>query len=250
MRVDGISVSFIDIPHDQGVGFNQWYDLDHLPMHISKPDVLGARRYVATAAARNARGVGAGELTSGHAPYATVYLYGGPLPFMTDEAMQGWLTMDRAIVKDGRYWHGGGMRHSSYWNTGTMARSSSILVSDDAVPYLAHRSVIFAYGRAPDRDEAIAWWEATQRDQLLDVPGVVAIAQYDPAGATEPDLLLHLLMCSEPAAEIIERVDDVRRYQRMTGRFPAYGGVYEQESFLPYDLIVPYRYDFIDAMDG
>jgi len=220
MRIDGFQLAFLDIPAEYTAEFNRWYDLDHMPEHVSKPDVVMGRRYVATSTTRALPMVQPAEQFGGHAPYLTIYSFGGPLEMMSDEARQGWRTMDRRIVKEGRYWTaghgtGGAMVHV----TGSFARPDCHVASD-AIAHLNHRSVVVAYGKAPtaeQRDGAIAWWDTVHLPDLFSVPGVLAALRGDPAGRDE-DHVVHVLLCTDPAAVMMPRIEAAMRYQGAQGR--------------------------------
>jgi hypothetical protein len=107
--------------------------------------------------------------------------------------------------------------------------------------------MIVAVGRAASTDriqQAIDWWNQIHLPDLFTVPGVLAAMRFSPLGATEPDMLLHLLVCDETVADVMGRVTHARRYHAALGRFPAYGGAYESIAFLPYESITPSAYDF------
>ena len=87
MEVAGILFALLDIPREETEEYNRWYDLDHMPEHISKADVLTAKRYVAPRDLQ-ALGGGGSELTGGHPPYLTMYYLGGD-DFAGDEAWAG-----------------------------------------------------------------------------------------------------------------------------------------------------------------
>jgi hypothetical protein len=247
VEVNAIMLALLSIPAEYTQEYNRWYDLDHLPEHISKGDVLTARRYVATRELREAPGIQTAKWTGGHPPYATTYLFGGPLDFLSDEARALWRDKDRVIVKQGRFWREGRAVHSTYWRLAGAFARPSVLVSKDAIPYLAHRGIIVALGRAPGPDrvqEAVDWWERTHLVDLFAVPGLLAAMRFSPTGQTEPEALLHVLLCDDPPGDVMERLADSRRYYQAIGRYPAYGGVYESIAFLPYDSIVPLSYDF------
>jgi hypothetical protein len=57
-------------------------------------------------------------------------------------------------------------------------------------------------------------------------------------------VLIHILLCEGPPADVMAEIDKAMRYQQAVGRFPAHGGVYERMAFLPYNRIVPLEYDF------
>ena len=81
MQITGIKLALLDIPAELTDEYNRWYDLDHLPEHVSKGDVVAGRRYVADRELREAPGIKTDELTDGHPPYATIYSFGGPVDF-------------------------------------------------------------------------------------------------------------------------------------------------------------------------
>ena len=238
-------LAFLDIPAEYTQEYNRWYDLDHLPEHVAKADVVAGRRYVATVALRDAPGVVAPEW--GHPPYATTYLFGGSLPFTSAEAAAGWREKDRTIIKAGRFWREGRGVFTGRWHLEHARARSGCLVSEEAVPHLAHRGMVVALGRAPSperRDEAVSWWDGTHLVDLLAVPGVLGALRFRSEDPAQANLVLHLLLCDDVTADVMVRIDDALRYHRAQGRFPAHGGVYEPMAFLPYDRIVPLDYDF------
>jgi hypothetical protein len=248
VRIDAITIALLDI-HREHRRFNRWYDLDHLPEHVSKADVLSGQRYVATGPTRRAAGVLAGPLTAGHPAYATIYSFGGPLDFRDDEAIAGWREKDRTIVKAGRYWLPGSVPHTSSWRSVEAHARGSVPISADAVPHLAHRSVVLSIGRVTDHARATAWWDATQRDAILDLDGVLAVRRLAPADPERADLMLHMVLSERDPVTAIGALSELRAVQRLTGRFPAHGGEYEQVALLPYERIVPFQYDFVDELE-
>jgi hypothetical protein len=250
VQIDGIQLTFLDIPAELTQEYNRWYDLDHMPEHVSKADVVMGRRYVAPRELRGLDGAQPAELFGGHPPYATIYFSGG-LDFTSDEARNGWTTMDRRIVKAGRYWKEGHATHSASWRLGGASARAGVLVAEPAIPHLNHRGAIFALGRAPSaerRQEAIGWWTGTHLVDLFAVPGVLAALRGDPV-SLDPELLLHVILCEDPPAEVLARIHAAMRYARAVGRYPAHAGVYESIAFLPYDRIVPLEYDFDVSLD-
>jgi hypothetical protein len=250
MEVKGMLLALLDIGPEHTEDYNRWYDLDHLPEHISKADVLAGRRYVAP---RDLQALGGGghELTGGHPPYLTLY-YLGVEDFAGAEAQSLWTTKDRGIVKAGRYWRPGGGTFVRRWRLGESFTFPPVLVSDEAIPYLAHRGVVVALGRAPsadERDVAVQWWRDTHLVDLLAIEGVLGVMRLDPPdpdkeGEADRDLLIHLIICEHDPAVVMPRIEQVLRYKTATGRYPAYGGAYESLAMLPYRTIVPFEYDF------
>lgn len=245
MEVKGILLAMLEIEPEYTEEYNRWYDLDHLAEHISKADVLTAKRYVAPRDLQDLGG-GGGELTGGHPPYLTMY-YLGIDDFAGEDAAALWTTKDRGIIKAGRFWRTGGVTFVRRWRVGETFTRPPVLVSDEAVPYLAHRGVIVALGRAPSADrveDARRWWRDTHLVDLLAVEGLPSAIRFDPVDGDEPDLLLHLLFVTDDPAVVMARVEHVMRYSRAVGRYPAHGGAYEEIAFLPYRTIVPLDYDF------
>ena len=238
-------LAFLDIPAEYTQEYNRWYDLDHLPEHVAKADVVAGRRYVAPWSLRDAPGAVTPEW--GHPPYVTTYLFGGPLPFTSEEAASGWQEKDRTIVRAGRYWREGRGVCTGRWHLEAARPRPGCLVSEEAVPHLAHRGIIVALGRAPAPDrrpDAVAWWERTHLVDLFSVPGMLAALRFRSDDQAQADLVLHLLLCQDHPGDVMVRMDDAMRYHRAQGRFPAHGGVYEHTALLPYDRIVPLEYGF------
>ncbi len=239
-------LALLDIGPELTEEYNRWYDLDHLPEHISKADVLTGRRYVAP---RDLQALGGGghESTGGHPPYLTLY-YLGVEDFAGPDAQALWTTKDRTIVKSGRYWRAGSGSFVRRWKLAEAFTRPPVLVADEAVPYLAHRGVVLAIGRAPsgdERDQAVRWWRETHLVDLLAVEGIHAAMRLDPLPEMEDqDLLIHLLLCEHDPAVVMPRIEKVLRYDAAVGRYPAHGGAYESLAFLPYRTIVPLEYDF------
>lgn len=246
METTGMMLALLDIPSWCTEEYNRWYDLDHMPEHVSKPDVLAGRRYVRPKHFLDAPGALTSEWIGGFPPYLTTYWFGGPLDFLGEEAASGWRTMDRRIVKAGRYWQVGRGAHNSRWRVADSRSRPSVLVAPPAVPYLAHRGVIVAAGRAgPDGPgPAVQWWQSVHLTDLFTVPGVLAAVRMEPAEAQQDGMLLHLLLCEEAPEQVLSRIEQAKRYWTSVGRFPAHGGVYEPVAFLPYQLILPLEYDF------
>ncbi len=245
MEVAGILLALLDIPREETEEYNRWYDLDHLPEHVSKPDVLMAKRYVAPRDLQDLGG-GGSDLTGAHPPYLTMYYLGGS-DFAGVEAAAGWTTKDRGIIKAGRFWRSGKVPFVRRWRLGETFTRASVLVSDEAVPYIAHRGLVVALGRAPSadqRDDAVRWWRDTHLVDLLAVEGVLAAMRFESIEADEQDLLLHILLLEDDPSVVMERFERTLRYIGPLGRYPAHGGVYESVAFLPYRLIAPLEYDF------
>ncbi len=252
MEVNAIALTFLDIPAELTREYNRWYDLDHMPEHVAKADVLMGRRYVSPASLKGLPGALVHETFGADAPYATIYFHGGPLDFDSPQARELWTTLDRSIVKEGRYWREGRAVNSTRWRLARSVARPSVLVSERAVPYLAHRGVIFAYGRAPSverRQEAVDWWERTHLVDLFAVPGLLAAMRFDPAAGGDPATLLHVLLCEDPPGRVLARIEEAKRTAVALGRFPPHKGAYEPLAFVPYDLVVPLEYDFELADD-
>jgi hypothetical protein len=247
VEITGIALALLDVDAELTEEYNRWYDLDHLAEHVSKGDVVAGRRYVAPRALRSAPGVQPSEWLGGYPSYVTTYLFGGPIDFRSDEAANLWRDKDRWIVREGRYWLEGRLRHTSHWQLADAVARPTVHVSKDAVPHLAHRGIILAVGRAPSADrvqEAVDWWDRTHLVDLFAVPGLLAAIRLAPVDPQHADVLLHVLLCEEPPADVMAGIDKAMRYQRAIGRFPAHGGVYDRMAFLPFDRIVPLEYDF------
>lgn len=242
MRVTGISLAMLDISPEYAEEFNRWYDLDHMPEHLTRTNVIFGRRYVATPQLQALPGIRSGEAPPGHPPYLTIHSFGGPVDFTSDQGRADLERTDRAIIKAGRYWRRGQSVYNSHWRFAAAQSRSSVHVSEAAIPHLPHVGIVVAIGQAasPERlAEASAWWDTTQAGDIHDIPGVLATVRYSAADPDKPGQLLHLLLCHHPVGEVMADLTRVRRVQESVGRYPAHGGVYETLALLPYQAIVP-----------
>jgi hypothetical protein len=247
MEANGMALALLDIPRWCTEEYNRWYDLDHLPEHISKGDVLLGRRYVATREMRDLPGIQPSAWIGGYPPYMTNYWFGGPLDFMSEEARSLWQVKDRGIVKAGRYWQVGRGVHNSRWRVADAFTRPSSFVDKAAVPYLAHRGMIVAAGRPGSGhtfDEAVAWWDSVHLPDLFSVPGLLAAVRLVPATPENDGMIAHMLLCEDDPGEVVAAIHRSATYWGAVGRYPAHRGVYEPIAFLPYRWIVPLDYDF------
>ncbi len=192
MKVTGVMLALIDVPTELAQEYNRWYDLDHLPEHLSKADILTAGRYVASTELTKAPGVLAAELTGGHPLFATLYFFGGPLDFMGEEAAAGWRGTDRRIIKAGRYWQVGRSVHSSRWSWPTpwrVPRSTLRLT-----PFLTWRTAesfwqwVVSFAERVPRSGGVG--ESVHLPDLLAVPGILAGLRFETVDASNRDLIV------------------------------------------------------------
>ncbi len=247
MEATGMMLALLDIPAELTEEYNHWYDLDHLPEHQGKPDVLVARRYVAPRGLRAEAGVVPGDLFGGYPPYLTTYWFGGPLDMMSEEAHDGWLSLDRELIKGGRFWRVGRSTYASRWQVASARTRPDCHVSQRAVPYLAHRGVIVAVGRAPSVDrlaEAVGWWEQVHLPDLFSVGGLIGAVRLQCPDGEKSELVAHILLCDASPQVVMRGVERAKRYWTAVGRYPAHGGAYQEVAFLPYQWIVPLEYGF------
>ena len=247
MQVTGILLALLHMPADLGEGYNRWYDLDHMPEHVAKDDVLYGRRYVAGAALRQSPAIMSSPLTRGHPPYATIYSFGGPLDFAGEEAARGWTDLDRQITKAGRYWRQGSVALAGRFRLESARARPSVLVQERAVPHLPHRGIVVVIGRAASAEahpKAVAWWEETRLVDLFAVPGILAALRFMPVEAGQAGLMLHVLLCDLSPKAVMAGIAAAQPGWQALGRWPAHDGSYEQLALLPYELIVPFEYGF------
>lgn len=233
MIIDGIALALLDVSDEAHAAYHRWYELDHLPEHLSKPDVVTATRYVQVAV----DGVEA-EGVDG-ARFATVYWLGGTTDFADDEVLGRWSEMDRELMRAGRFWQDVRVVRASRWRLRSADARPSIPISKEAIPHLGHVGVVISIGRHPagGRARASEWWHATQQRELLDVAGVGAILEFEPIDGA--DELLHLVLCTEDARNVVEGMQDLRALHRRLARYPAFRGEYETTTTLPLRRLLP-----------
>jgi hypothetical protein len=246
MQVNGMHLAFLDIPKELTEEYNRWYDLDHMPEHVAKDDVLMGRRYVAPKYLVGHELNQESPFAGGHGPYLTIYSFGGPLDMESEEARAGWRTLDNGIVRAGRYWQAGrGVGGGRFRLEKAVARPDC-LVQARAIPYLHHKGVIVALGKAPTpegRAGAVAWWDDVHLPDLFAVPGVLAAIRGNPV-EEDDDQILHVILCDRSPLEVLDGISAALKYAKAVGRYPAHRGAYESLCFVPFDTIVPLQYDF------
>jgi hypothetical protein len=247
MHIRGVLLTMLDVSAELTDEYNRWYDSDHLPEHLSKPDVVTAARYVATKSLRATPGVTTSELTGGHPSYLTLVFLGGAIDIMGEEALAGWRDMDRACVKQGRFWRTGERQFGRRMLLERAVARPSVLVAEPAVPHLPHRGVVVCIGRAPSaerRQEAVDWWEQTHLVDLFGVSGILAALRFELVDEADQDLLIHILYCDAHPEKVMASLQHELRYLEGIGRYPAHGGRYEALAVLPYERIIPFEYGF------
>ena len=246
MEIDGIALTFLDIPAELTQEYNRWYDLDHMPEHVSKADVLMGR-HVHPRSLRSLPGLLSSEEFGDQAPYATIYFHGGPLDFTSPEARDLWRAMDHIIVRAGRYWRDGRAKSGGRFWLGESFTKPGVHVSAPAVPYINHRGVIFAYGRpsSPDeREAAQAWWRDTHLPRPFRGARCVCSVALRPSGrgSQRRHHAVHDHV-RRASGRCDGRHRGLQALHQGHRRFPAHKGVYEPIAFLT-DRIVPFEYDF------
>lgn len=244
MRVSGFLTGMLSVDATLAEDFNRWYDMDHMPEHLAKPDVAAGRRYARVPELSDGGDVSFGAPIDSYPGYLTTYLLGGDEDFMSEARRAAWGELDRTITKSGRYWKRGEQAFVQRWRLSRARATAGVYVSEPAVPYLAHRGLILILGRCAGgqrRGQALTWWNEIHEPDLLAVPGVVALLRGEPADG-DPDLLIHLVLCEDSVRAVVPQVARLRRRLEITGRYPPYDESYVDIAFLPYERIVPLDY--------
>ncbi len=233
MIIDGIALALLDVPDDARAAYHRWYELDHLPEHLAKPDVVTATRYLHC----TVDGLETGDLDG--ICFATMYWLGGVQDFDDDEVLARWAETDRRLTKEGRFWRDVRVVRASRWRLRSAESRASISASEQAIPHLGHVGVVLSFGRHPagGREVAARWWRETQQRELLDVAGVAAILEFEPADGS--DELLHVLMCTAEVRAVTDGIRAMRAVHRLVGRYPAFKGEYETTAILPFERLSP-----------
>ena len=199
MEIKGAVLAFVDVAPELTGDYNRWYDLDHLPTHISRPEVIAGRRYVADKALKALRrNVGMESLQDGKGAYFTTYLT-NTTDF--DSYRVSGRELDRGLNRAGRMWRQGYVPYAgNYRVTGTYA-AEGILVAPEAVPHLGHRGVVVIIGDAKDIGAAKAWWEGTGLPAALAVDGVHGAVAFAGYAEEEAGRLAYMLLVEADPAD-------------------------------------------------
>ena len=208
MEIKGAVLAFVDIAPEFTEEYNRWYDLDHLPTHTSRPEVIAGRRYVATkellALRRN---VGMESMEDGKGAYFTTYLT-NTTDF--DSYRVSGKELDRSLNRSGRMWRKGFVPYSgSYAVTGAFA-ADGIAVAPEAIAHLAHRGVVAIIGDSKGTPGvAKGWWEKTGLPAALAIDGVHGAVAFESKAETEAGRLACMLFIeTDPAdAALNEAID-------------------------------------------
>ena len=187
MEIKGAVLAFVDVAPELTGDYNRWYDLDHLPTHISRPEVIAGRR-----------NVGMESLQDGKGAYFTTYLT-STTDF--DSYRVSGRELDRGLNRAGRMWRQGYVPYAgNYRVTGTYA-AEGILVAPEAVPHLGHRGVVVIIGDAKDVGAAKAWWEGTGLPAALAVDGVHGAVAFAGYAEEEAGRLAYMLLVEADPAD-------------------------------------------------
>ena len=199
MEIKGAVLAFVDVAPELTGDYNRWYDLDHLPTHISRPEVIAGRRYVADKALKALRrNIGMEALQNGEGAYFTTYLTNTTA--FDDYRVSG-RELDRGLNRAGRMWRQGFVPYAGYYRvTGTFA-AEDVPVVPEAIPHLGHRGIVVIMGDAKDTDAAKAWWEDTGLPGALAVDGIHGAIAFEADAAEEAGRLAYMLLVETDPAD-------------------------------------------------
>ena len=199
MEIKGAVLAFVDVAPELTEDYNRWYDLDHLPTHISRPEVIAGRRYVADKELKALRrNVGMEALRNGEGAYFTTYLTNTTA--FDDYRVSG-RELDRGLNRAGRMWRQGFVPYAGYYRvTGTYA-AEDIPVVPEAIPHLGHRGIVVVIGDAKDVDAAKSWWEGAGLPGALAVESVHGAIAFEADAAEEAGRLAYMLLVETDPAD-------------------------------------------------
>ncbi len=171
MKLNGIKLVLTDCEAGKEEAFNNWYNNDHIPEMVMQPELLSAKRYIATAACKGFRypAPTLDKFKNGTATYACLWYMGGDL-----EA--GHKHMGEAMAKAGDRGHFNGLKALQVENfklLSTFVKPGTRL-EPDGVPYLPHKGILFGIWEMLDpaaEEKCMRWYEDFHIPDLLIAPG-------------------------------------------------------------------------------
>ncbi len=246
MEMKGISVGFTDCDADADRDFNRWYDLDHVPENIALPEIVTARRYVATddlLAARDS--VTIPELADGAGRYIACYLMGVDDFALVEKKMKDLfddLWKVRRIFKRAR------VKYSDKFRLVHALAGKDVDVGPEAVPYLGHSYMNLALTVVEDPgrvEEVEQWWNEVHIPDLVSVPGILGAMRFESVMEGRERTFMFQFLLDRHPKEMSAAMAEASKEWADQGR------LYKQEDRPhtsifrgAFQLIAPMHYDF------
>ena len=234
MEIKGAVLAFVDVAPELTEDYNRWYDLDHLPTHTSRPEVIAGRRYVATEELKALRrNVGLEALQDGKGAYFTTYMT-NTINFDSYGVLGK--ELDRRLNKQGRMWRQGYVPYAGYYRlTGTFA-AQGLPLAPAAIPYLAHRGIVIIIGDS-ESEVAKPGGEEVGLPAALAIDGIHGAISFESAAETEPGRLAYMLLVERDPA-------DVSLNQALDATLTPPGDAWSALVTAPLRTVLPFEYDF------
>lgn len=173
MLMSGLKLVLSDCEAGQEEAFNKWYDQDHIPEMVMQPELIGAKRYVATAACKGFRfpAPTVDKYKNGTATYACLWTMGGDIAAGTKH-------MRERMAAAGERGSFPGLKRvqvEDFKLVRTFVKPGTKL-EPNAVPFLVHKGILLGIWEmidpSPAAEEKCArWYEDFHIPDLLVAPG-------------------------------------------------------------------------------
>ena len=223
----------LDCDADSIEAWNRWYDIDHLPPNVALDGVMLGRRYAATPDLFAARLASDGSpWAGGRSAFLTTYvLTGDPA-----HAFQGMVDLRERLVGAGRMNFPDdkkAVRDGGFYRVTGAVGAPYTKADPEDVPFLGHTGIVLVVRTGGD-----AGYYADRAHALVGIDGVHGV--WTLTSGVREGVDVDVVLVEGDAAELAEQARQEAPHQD--------GATILADA--PYELIVPVRYPFADAIRG
>ena len=245
MEIKGCAIGFVDVPQEYTQDFNRWYDFDHIPENLALPEIVAAKRYVATPDCQALRpGSEYPALKDGAGAYFTIYYFGtGDMA----QAQKSWGALGQEMREAKRMFRYGRVPYAGVYRMEFLKGRGDIPVRPSAIPYVAHQGVLVVFAQVPDpaqRDEVNEWYRDVHAVDLLEVPGIAATMRYHRHESPDEGHYMNLYLLDGDPVGVVQEIGRRRPEWERSGRMPLVGTASFPYYQSAYRAIAPLEYDF------
>ncbi len=243
IRVTGMGIGFLDVTPEEAGEYNRWWELVMGPENAALPEIVQARRYVATPDLQRLRGpIEEPGFDAGRANYCHMYMFGTE-DLAAAQASMGALA--RRLSAEGRYLKG--RRSARYQGPHRLVSThvrKGVSVSPDAVPYLGHVAVQFSIGMITDKSylqQVEAWYNEVHLPDILEAPGYLAVMRLLPIDPEREGRFINLFLLDDEPANTVAGLRSLFPSLRERGRLAVPGRAVRLVFGGPFRPIMPLK---------